>query len=59
MCIRDSETDDILRKQVEKIIERYGYKFINVLDADIYVSAMHDTYINNVYFCLLYTSRCV
>ncbi|MDD7464093.1 MAG: hypothetical protein SOW41_00040 [Anaerococcus sp.] len=46
------ETDDILRKQVEKIIERYGYKFINVLDADIYVSAMHDTYINNVYLVI-------
>lgn len=46
------ETDNILRKQVEKIIEKYGYKFINVLDADIYVSAMHDTYINNVYFVI-------
>lgn len=46
------ETDDILRKQVEKIIERYGYKFINVLDADIYVSTMHDTYINNVYLVI-------
>lgn len=46
------ETDDILRKQVEKIIERYGYKFINVLDSDIYVSAMHDTYINNVYLVI-------
>lgn len=46
------ETDNILRKQVEKIIEKYGYKFINILDADIYVSAMHDTYINNVYFVI-------
>lgn len=43
------ETDDILRKQVEKIIERYGCKFINVLDIDIYVSAIHDGYKNNVY----------
>lgn len=43
------ETDNILRKQVEKIIERYGYKFINVLDIDIYVSAIHDGYKNNVY----------
>lgn len=46
------ETDNILRKQVEKIIEKYGYKFMNVLDADIYVSAVHNTYINNVYFVI-------
>ena len=46
------ETDNILRKQVEKIIEKYGYKFINILDADIYVSAVHNTYINNVYFVI-------
>lgn len=43
------ETDNILRKQVEKIIKRYGYKFINVLDVDIYVSAIHERYKNNVY----------
>lgn len=43
------ETDNILRKQVEKIIEKYGYKFMNVLDADIYVSAIHERYKNNVY----------
>lgn len=46
------ETDNILKKQVEKIIEKYGYKFINVLDADIYVSAVHNTYINNVYLVI-------
>ena len=46
------ETDNILRKQVEKIIEKYGYKFINIKDADIYVSAVHNTYINNVYFVI-------
>lgn len=43
------ETDNILKKQVEKIIERYGYKFINLLDVDIYVSAIHERYKNNVY----------
>lgn len=43
------ETDNILKKQVEKIIERFGYKFINVLDVDIYVSAIHERYKNNVY----------
>lgn len=43
------ETDNILKKQVEKIIERYGYKFINVFDVDIYVSAIHERYKNNVY----------
>lgn len=43
------ETDNILKKQVEKIIERYGYKFINVLDVDIYVSAIHERYKNNIY----------
>lgn len=43
------ETDNILKKQVEKIIKRYGYKFINVLDVDIYVSAIHERYKNNVY----------
>lgn len=51
------ETDNILRKQVEKIIEKYGYKFINILDADIYVSAMHDTYINNVYFVINFFNK--
>lgn len=43
------ETDNILKKQVEQIIKRYGYKFINVLDVDIYVSAIHERYKNNVY----------
>lgn len=43
------ETDNILKKQVEEIIARYGYKFINVLDVDIYVSAIHERYKNNVY----------
>jgi len=43
------ETDNILKKQVEKIIERYGYKFINVLDVGIYVAAIHERYKNNVY----------
>ena len=43
------ETDNILKKQVEKIIKQYGYKFINVLDVDIYVSAIHERYKYNVY----------
>ena len=43
------ETDNILKKQVEKIIKQYGYKFMNVLDVDIYVSAIHERYKNNVY----------
>lgn len=43
------ETDNILKKQVEQIIKRYGYKFINVLNVDIYVSAIHERYKNNVY----------
>ncbi len=43
------EADNILKKQVEKIIERHGYKFINILDVDIYVSAIHERYKSNVY----------
>ena len=46
------ETDNILKKQVEKIIERYGYKFINVLDVDIYVSDIHERYKKNVYLVI-------
>lgn len=42
------ETDNILKNQVEKIIQKYGYKFLNVLEVEIYVTAIHERYRNNV-----------
>lgn len=46
------EADNILKKQVEKIIRKYGYKFLNILDEEIYVTAIHKRYISNVSSCI-------
>lgn len=46
------EADNILKKQVEKIIRKYGYKFLNILDEEIYVTAIHERYISNVSSCI-------
>lgn len=42
------EIDSLLRTQVDEIKEKYGYKFLNVLDTDIYVSGLHEHYWNKV-----------
>lgn len=46
------ETDNILKSQVEKIVKQYGYKFLNVLDTEIYVSAIHERYRENARFVI-------
>ncbi len=38
------EIDVLLKKQIEEIKEKYGYKFLNVLDTDIYVSGIYERY---------------
>ncbi len=38
------EIDNVLKKQVEEIKEKYGYKFLNQLDTEIYVSGIHELY---------------
>lgn len=51
------EADNILKKQVEKIIRKYGYKFLNILDEEIYVTAIHERYISNVSSCIAIFSK--
>jgi len=41
------DTDNILKSQVEGIIEKYGYKFMNILSLDIYVSVLHKQFEEN------------
>lgn len=43
------EIDTLLRKQVEDIKAKYGYKFLNVLDTDIYVSGIHERFKSHAY----------
>lgn len=38
------EIDTLLGKQVDEIKKQYGYKFLNVLETDIYVSSLHERY---------------
>ncbi|MBJ8349494.1 hypothetical protein [Streptococcus zalophi] len=46
------ETDIILKTQVEKIVQKYGYKFLNTLDIEVYVSAIHKRYKDNTNLCI-------
>ena len=41
------DTDNILKSQVEGIIKKYGYKFMNILSLDIYVSELHNRFEQN------------
>lgn len=41
------EVDELLKRQVEGIKQKYGYKLLNVLDTDTYVRAIHQQYKNN------------
>lgn len=41
-----NETENILKTQVEEIIKENGYRFINILDAEVYVSAFHEQYMH-------------
>lgn len=38
------DIDTLLKTQVEEIKEKYGYKFLNRLDTEIYVSGIHERY---------------
>lgn len=38
------DIDTLLKTQVEEIKEKYGYKFLNQLDTEIYVSGIHERY---------------
>ena len=38
------DIDTLLRTQVEEIKEKYGYKFLNRLDTEIYASGIHEHY---------------
>ena len=51
------DTDNILKSQVEEIIKKYGYKFLNVLDVDIYVSVLHKRYIQNTIISIAIFNR--
>lgn len=51
------DTDNILKSQVEKIVKEYGYKFLNQLDIEIYVSALHKRYIRNANFVISMFNR--
>lgn len=45
-----SEIDNILKTQVNKIVQKYGYKFLNKLDLEEYVFDIHERYKDNVNF---------
>lgn len=51
------ETDNLLKSQVEKILNKYGYKFLNLLDVEKYVSALHQRYIKNLTFAVSVFNR--
>ena len=38
------EIDTLLKTQVDEIKDKYGYRFLNVLDTDVYVSGLHERY---------------
>lgn len=38
----------LLKKQVDKIVDEKGYKFLNILDSDYYVFGVLDRYKNNI-----------
>lgn len=38
------DIDTLLKTQVEELKEKYGYKFLNILDTDVYVSGIHERY---------------
>lgn len=41
------DIDTILKAQTEEIKSQYGYKFLNVLETDHYVTAIHEAYRTN------------
>ncbi|WP_051671817.1 hypothetical protein [Oribacterium sp. P6A1] len=41
------DIDILLKKQIEEIKDKYGYKFLNRLDTEIYVSGIHERYRQN------------
>ena len=41
------EIDSLLRNQVDAIKEKYGYKFLNVLETEKYVLGLHERYREN------------
>lgn len=51
------ETDNLLKSQVEKILNKYGYKFLNLLDVEKYVSALHQRYIKKLTFAVSVFNR--
>ena len=42
ISIERHEIDKLLLQQIEKIKENQGYKLLNVMDSDIYLSAVHE-----------------
>lgn len=55
--IKNNSIDEILKKEVEKIIKQYKDRFYNVLTSEVYTAEMHEYYKRNVLviatiFCL-------
>ena len=43
------DIDSLLRQQIENLVEKYGYKFLNNLGIDTYVSGIHEKYQANAF----------
>lgn len=42
------EIDELTSDIVKRILEKYGYRMLNILDVDVYVKAIHQRYRQNV-----------
>ncbi len=41
------EIDELISEIVKRILEKYGYRMLNILDVDVYVKAIHQRYRQN------------